>query len=188
MQKLPALKAATNMLVCGEDLGMVPDCVPGVMRETGLLSLEIQRMPKDPTKKFFHPADAPYMSVVTPSTHDMSTIRGWWEESAENTRQFYQQELGQMSEPPFYCEPWICKAIVNQHVHSPAMWSIFQLQDLMSIDGNLRRENPNDERINIPANPKHYWRYRMHITLEQLQNEEAFNNELKGMLEYSGRL
>ncbi len=188
MQKLPALKAATNMLVCGEDLGMVPDCVPGVMRETGLLSLEIQRMPKDPTKKFFHPADAPYMSVVTPSTHDMSTIRGWWEESAENTKQFYQQELGQWGEPPFYCEPWICKAIVNQHVHSPAMWSIFQLQDLMSIDGNLRRENPNDERINIPANPKHYWRYRMHITLEQLQNEEVFNNELKGMLEYSGRL
>jgi 4-alpha-glucanotransferase len=188
MQKLPALKAATDMLVCGEDLGMVPDCVPGVMRDTGLLSLEIQRMPKDPTKKFFHPADAPYMSVVTPSTHDMSTIRGWWEENAENTRQFYQSELGQWGQPPFYCEPWINRAIVTQHVYSPAMWSIFQLQDLLGIDGSLRRENPHDERINIPANPKHYWRYRMHLTLEELQKAEGFNHEVKTLLVHSGRV
>lgn len=188
MQKLPALKAATNMLVCGEDLGMVPDCVPGVMQDTGLLSLEIQRMPKNPTRKFFHPADAPYMSVVTPSTHDMSTIRGWWEENTENSKQFYQQELGQHGEPPFFCEPWINKAIVLQHVHSPAMWSIFQMQDLLGIDGGLRRENPQEERINIPANPKHYWRYRMHIPLEDLITADSFNAEIKSMMANSGRI
>ena len=81
MHKLPSLKSATNMLICGEDLGMVPHCVPEVMKELGILSLEIQRMPKDPAKAFFHPDDAPYLSVVTPCTHDMSTIRGWWEEN-----------------------------------------------------------------------------------------------------------
>lgn len=188
VQKLPALKSATDMLVCGEDLGMVPDCVPGVMRDTGLLSLEIQRMPKDPGKKFFHPHDAPYMSVVTPSTHDMSTIRGWWEEDAEATRQFYNSELGEAGDPPFYCEPWINKAVVTQHVHSPAMWSIFQLQDLMGIDGSLRKENPNDERINVPANPKHYWRYRMHLTIEDLQKADDFNKEVKQLLVNSGRI
>jgi 4-alpha-glucanotransferase len=188
MQKLPALKAATDMLVCGEDLGMVPDCVPGVMRETGLLSLEIQRMPKDPTRKFFHPSDAPYMSVVTPSTHDMSTIRGWWEEDYDSTRQFYQQELGQWGDPPFYCEPWINKSIVTQHLYSPAMWSIFQLQDLLGMDEELRRENPHDERINIPANPKHFWRYRMHISLEELQRTDEFNMELKALVEKTGRI
>jgi 4-alpha-glucanotransferase len=158
------------------------------MNDTGLLSLEIQRMPKDPAKKFFHPNDAPYMSVVTPSTHDMSSIRGWWEEDYDGTRQFYNSELGQIGDPPFYCEPWINKAIVMQHVHSPAMWSIFQLQDLMGIDGDLRRENPHDERINIPANPKHYWRYRMHITLEALQKAENFNKEVRDMLVNSGRV
>lgn len=187
LQKLPALKEATRMLVCGEDLGMVPDCVPGVMRDTGLLSLEIQRMPKDPTRKFFHPADAPYMSVVTPSTHDMSTVRGWWEENQENTRQFYNQELGQTGEAPFYCEPWINKAIISQHMFSPAMWSIFQLQDLLGMDGSLRRENPNDERINVPANPKHYWRYRMHLYLDELQQAETFNAELKALIINSRR-
>ncbi len=187
MQKLPALKRVTNMLVCGEDLGLVPACVPEVMRQLGLLSLEIQRMPKDPKKEFFHPNDAPYLSVVTPSTHDMSTIRGWWEENKETTQHFYNRQLGQLGEAPHYCEAWINKAIVLQHLYSPAMWSVFQLQDLLGIDEKLRRANPADERINIPADPKHYWRYRMHITLEELLLTKSYNVELGGYINASGR-
>jgi 4-alpha-glucanotransferase len=187
MDKLPAIKRSTNMLVCGEDLGMVPGCVPDVMKQLGMLSLEIQRMPKDPTKTFFHPADAPYLSVVTPSTHDMSTIRGWWEEDRSKTQQFYNYQLGHFGGAPFYCEPWIVKEILVQHFHSPAMWSIFQIQELLGISTELRRQNPEDERINVPANPKHYWRYRMHISIEQLMKEDAFNEELISMVRSSGR-
>jgi 4-alpha-glucanotransferase len=187
LQKLPALKRVTNMLVCGEDLGMVPTCVPEVMRQLGLLSLEIQRMPKDPTKEFFHPNDAPYLSVVTPSTHDMSTIRGWWEEDRVGIQKFYNHELGQQGEAPFFCEAWINNAIVLQHLYSPAMWSIFQLQDIMGIDPAVRRENPNDERINVPANPTHYWRYRMHHSLEDLMGFEVFNQNLSKSIKASGR-
>lgn len=187
MHKLPMLKAATNMLVCGEDLGMVPECVPDAMKQTGILSLEIQRMPKDPEKEFFHPNDAPYLSVITPSTHDMSTVRGWWEENREKTQHFYNQVMGQWGEAPQYCEAWINRAIIMQHLYSPAMWSIFQLQDLLGMSETLRRENPHDERINIPANPKNYWQYRMHISLEDLLKEDAFNEELKGYVENSGR-
>lgn len=175
------------MLVCGEDLGMVPHCVPDVMKQLGILSLEIQRMPKDPNKEFFHPADAPYLSVVTPSTHDMSTIRGWWEEDRGRTQRFFNYVMGQWGDAPFFCEPWINKAIVIQHLYSPAMWSIFQLQDLLGVDGDIRRENPNDERINIPADPKHYWKYRMHLLLEDLIKEKKLNEELKGYVEASGR-
>ncbi|HET9056022.1 MAG TPA: 4-alpha-glucanotransferase [Chitinophagaceae bacterium] len=187
MKKLPALKRSTNMLICGEDLGMVPACVPDVMKQLGLLSLEIQRMPKDPSKEFFHPNDAPYLSVVTPSTHDMSTIRGWWEEDRIKTQKFYNVVMGQYGDAPFFCEGWVNKAIVLQHLYSPAMWAIFQMQDLLGINELLRRENPNDERINIPANPKHYWRYRMHLTLEQLLKERDFNEELRSYVEASGR-
>lgn len=187
LHKLPALKASTNMLICGEDLGMVPDCVPDVMNQLGILSLEIQRMPKDPTKEFFHPNDAPYLSVVTPSTHDMSTIRGWWEEDRAKTQRFFNNELGQWGEAPVFCEAWINKQIIIQHLHSPAMWSIFQLQDLLGGDEQLRRADPADERINVPANPKHYWRYRMHLTLEQLQKEKNFNQDLKDYIKASGR-
>ena len=187
LAKLPYLKRSTNMLVCGEDLGMVPDCVPDVMNQLGMLSLEIQRMPKDPSKQFFHPSTAPYLSVVTPSTHDMSTIRGWWEEDRTLTQKFYTHEIGQLGEAPYYCEPWIVRTIITQHLYSPAMWSIFQIQELLGMSAELRRENPNDERINVPANPKHYWRYRMHISLEDLKDKEEFNEELKEMIVASGR-
>ena len=187
MQKLPALRRVTNMLICGEDLGLVPACVPDVMKQLGLLSLEIQRMPKDNTKEFFHPNDAPYLSVVTPSTHDMSIVRGWWEEDRAKTQKFYNNDLGQWGDAPFFCEGWINKAIVTQHLYSPAMWAIFQLQDLLGMDENLRRENPNDERINVPSNPKHYWQYRMNMSLEELMNANDFNTMLKESVVMSGR-
>jgi 4-alpha-glucanotransferase len=187
MKKLPLLKRSTNMLVCGEDLGMVPSCVPDVMKQTGILSLEIQRMPKDITRDFFNPATAPYLSVVTPSTHDMSTIRGWWEEDRSRTQKFFNEELGQWGEAPYFCDAWINKAIVQQHLHSPAMWSIFQLQDLLGMDENIRRENPNDERINVPAIPNYYWRYRIHIYLEDLIKAKPFNEQLREIVKSSGR-
>jgi 4-alpha-glucanotransferase len=187
MHKLPELKRSTNMLVCGEDLGMVPDCVPDVMKQLGMLSLEIQRMPKKTTSTFFHPNDAPYLSVVTPSTHDMSTIRGWWEEDAGKTQQFYNNMLGHYGSAPFYCSADINREIVVQHLYSPAMWSVFQLQDILGINEKLRRENPNEERINIPSDPKHYWRYRMHLTVEDLLKEEEFNSTLKDYVQASGR-
>jgi 4-alpha-glucanotransferase len=187
MHKLPYLKRATNMLICGEDLGMVPHCVPDVMKQLGILSLEIQRMPKETSKEFFHPNDAPYLSVVTPSTHDMSTIRGWWEEDRARTQRFYNNILGQHGEAPYFCEAWINRAVVLQHLYSPAMWSIFQLQDILGMNEKIRRENPNEERINIPAIPQYYWRYRMHLTLEELLKQKEFNEELKGYVEHSGR-
>ena len=187
MRKLPELKRSTDMLVCGEDLGMVPDCVPDVMKQLGMLSLEIQRMPKDTNTMFFHPANAPYLSVVTPATHDMTTIRGWWQEDPAKTQQFYNNMLGHNGGAPFYCEPYINKEIVLQHLYSPAIWSIFQLQDILGSSATLRRNNPNDERINIPANPKHYWKYRMHITLEDLIKQTAFNEEFGKDVKASGR-
>jgi 4-alpha-glucanotransferase len=187
MHKLPYLKNATNMLICGEDLGMVPHCVPEVMKQLGILSLEIQRMPKETTREFFHPNDAPYLSVVTTSTHDMSTIRGWWEEDRGRTQRYFNNILGQQGAAPYFCEAWVNRAIVLQHLYCPAMWGIFQLQDLLGMSETIRREKPQEERINIPSNPKHYWKYRMHLTIEELLKQKAFNEELKGYVVHSGR-
>ena len=175
------------MLICGEDLGLVPGSVPEVMRQLGLLSLEIQRMPKQTDREFFHPNDAPYLSVVTPSTHDMSTIRGWWEEDRVKTQRFFNHELGQWGDAPYFCEAWVNRAVVLQHLYAPAMWSIFQLQDILGMNKKLRRPNPHEERINIPAIPKHYWRYRMHLFLEDLLKADEFNIELKGYIQACGR-
>jgi 4-alpha-glucanotransferase len=117
----------------------------------------------------------------------MSTIRGWWQEDPAKTQRFFNLELGQWGEAPAVCETWICKAIVQQHLYSPAMWSVFQLQDLVSMHTTLRRDNPLDEQINVPANPNNYWKFRMHFTLENLIREKAFNKELKEYIELSGR-
>jgi len=187
MEKLPALKRSTNMLICGEDLGMMTPCVTAVMKELGILSLEVQRAPKSNKIEFFHPNDAPYLSVVTPSTHDMSTVRGWWEEDRSVTQKFFNTQLGHWGEAPYFCEWWISRDIILQHLYSPAMWAIFQMQDLLGISPKLRRENPHEERINIPSNSMSSWRYRLHLNMEDLLQEDEFNNELRNFIVQSGR-
>lgn len=187
LQKLPALQRVTDMLICGEDLGMVPACVPVVMKRLGLLSLEIQRMPKRLQAEFSRPSAAPYLSVVTPSTHDMSTIRGWWCEDRRRTQLFFKLELHQPGDAPAECEPWIAREIIRQHLESPAMWSIFQLQDLFAIDTAVRRDDIDAERINIPAIVPYYWRYRMHLPLEKLGRARVFTQLVNDFVRQSGR-
>lgn len=185
--KLPAIKDATNMLICGEDLGMVPDCVPQVMKDMGILSLEVQRMPKNPKHEFGHPSYYPYMSVATPSSHDTSTIRGWWEEDSSRSQRFFNQVLGHFGGSPYFCESWIVRDIVSQHMYSPSMWAIFPIQDFFGMDDSIKLMDAQAERINVPANPTHYWRYRMHHSLEDLMKFDNFNASLLTMVRESGR-
>ena len=178
MRKLPTLINATDMLVCGEDLGMVPACVPEVMHELQILSLEIQRMPKDPNVEFAHPADAPYMSVCTTGTHDTSPLREWWEEDRGTTQHFYNNQMGWWGDAPQVMSAEIAEFIVNQHMYSPAMWVILPLQDWLAVDENVRLADAKAERINIPANPRHFWKYRMHLTVEDLLKKDEFNRHI----------
>lgn len=187
MKKLPALLRATNMLVCAEDLGMIPDCVPHVMSQLYMLSLEIDRMPKDPTQEFVNMGNVPYLSVCTTSTHDMAPIRGWWQEDKALIQRYYNYILGEWGEAKADCEPWICEKIVARHLHSPAMLVILPFQDWMSIDGNQRRANAAEERINIPSDPHHFWCYRMHKSVEELLQMHELNARIKQLGIDSGR-
>ena len=187
LKKLPPLIDSTRMLVCGEDLGMIPDCVPSVMAGEQILSLEIQRMPKDPKVEFGSTYDYPYLSICTTGTHDMNPLRAWWEEDRGVTQRFYNHMLGAWGDAPYFCEPWICEQVVAMHLKSPAMLTVLPLQDWMAMDGELRRENPHDERINVPANSRHYWRYRMHLTLEELLESENLNKMIRQKIAESGR-
>ncbi len=187
MEKLPALVDATEMMCCGEDLGMVPDCVGPVMQNLGILSLEVQRMPKDPKNKFGFTNRYPYASVCTTGSHDTSTIRGWWREDRATTQAFYNEILWKQGVAPAEANGEICQTIVNNHLLSPAALTILPLQDWLSMDESVRKEDVESERINIPAIPNHYWRYRMHLTVEQLLKEEGLNQKIKGMIAASGR-
>ena len=187
MKKLPILTQSTSMLVCSEDLGMVPDCVPWVMEQLQILSLEIQRMPKNPQHEFGHVWEYPYRSVCTISTHDMATLRGWWEEDYEQTCRYYNQVLGHWGEVPTAAPGWVCEEIVRNHLECPSLLCILSFQDWLSMDEEIRYPNVDAERINVPANPRHYWRYRMHLTLEELMKSNKFNEKMKEMIDAAGR-
>ena len=187
MKKLPRLTQATRMLVCAEDLGMVPDCVPWVMNELRILSLEIQSMPKDPNVRFGQLQLNPYRSVCTISTHDMSTLRQWWDEDEARTQDYYNNELHHEGPAPHPMPISLCKEVVARHLMSPSMLCLLSLQDWLSIDEKLRLPDQNAERINIPANPRHYWRYRMHLTIEQLLKADDFNREVTILIKQGNR-
>ena len=187
MKKLPKLVQATRMLVCAEDLGMVPDCVPWVMDELKILSLELQSMPKDPSVKFGHLSRNPYRSVCTISSHDMPTLRMWWDENIQRTQEYYNTMLYRQGPAPHPLPGWLASDIISRHLTSPSMLCILSIQDWLATDEALRLPDADAERINIPANPKHYWRYRMHLNIEDLAADKRFVQSITEMISQSGR-
>lgn len=181
--KLPAILDASNMLICGEDLGMIPETVPEVMRQMNIMSLEIQRMPKG-SGRFGEVRKYPYFSVCSPSCHDMSTIRGWWESDHDMAKDFYNNYMHGSGLTPMECNPQIVQYIVEDHLASPSMLAIFPIQDLLALDEKLRYSNAREEQINEPANPKHYWKYRLHINLEELLQQKEYNEYLRHLISY----
>ena len=188
MKKLPKLVQATRMLVCAEDLGMVPDCVPWVMDELKILSLELQSMPKDPSVKFGYLSRNPYHSVCTISSHDMPTLRMWWDENIQRTQEYYNTMLYRQGPAPHPLPGWLASDIISRHLTSPSMLCILSIQDWLATDEALRLPDANAERINIPANPKHYWRYRMHLNIEDLAADKRFVQNITEMISQSGRV
>ena len=187
MKKLPVLVQATRMLVCAEDLGMVPDCVAWVMNELRILSLELQQMPKDPSVRFGELWKNPYRSVCTLSTHDMPTLRQWWDEDMERTQDYYNSQLYRSGAAPHPLPGWLAKEIVVNQLACPSMLCVLLLQDWFAIDEKLRLADANAERINIPANPRHYWRYRMHLNIEDLIANKEYNDNIKELIRQTGR-
>lgn len=188
MKKLPKLVQATRMLVCAEDLGMVPDCVPWVMDELKILSLELQSMPKDPSVKFGHLSRNPYRSVCTISSHDMPTLRMWWDENVQRTQEYYNTMLYRQGPAPHPLPGWLASDIISRHLTSPSMLCVLSIQDWLATDESLRLPDADAERINIPANPKHYWRYRMHLNIEDLAADKRFVQNITEMISQSGRV
>ncbi len=187
MEKLPVLIGSTAMLACGEDLGMIPDCVPAVMDRLHILSLEVQRMPKIMFHEFANTRRYPYLSVCTPSTHDMATLRSWWTEDADLTQRFFNSVLGHIGKAPAEATPEICEEIIRMHLDSPSMLCIPLLQDWLSIDAQTQCADAADERINVPAIPRYYWRYRMPLTIESLMEAAPLNSRIARLISLSGR-
>ncbi|CAN0907954.1 4-alpha-glucanotransferase DPE2 [Linum grandiflorum] len=187
MKTLPVLLNSSDMLACGEDLGLIPACVHPVMQDLGLIGLRIQRMPNEPDLEFGIPSQYSYMTVCAPSCHDCSTLRAWWEEDAERRQRYFKSIVGSEELPPDTCLPAVAHFIIRQHVESPSMWAIFPLQDLLALKEEYTKRPANEETINDPTNPKHYWRYRVHVTLETLMKDKELKSTIKALVSGSGR-
>ena len=188
MQKLPKLVRATRMLCCAEDLGMVPACVQWVMDELGILSLELESMPKEPWVRFGHVERNPRRSVATISSHDTPTLRMWWDEDFGRTQEYYNSILGYDGPAPHPLSSKLARVIIQRHLDCPSMLCVIALQDWLAIDEHLRLKDANAERINIPANPRHYWRYRMHLNIEDLKNDKSFTEGIREMIVKGNRI
>lgn len=187
MKTLPVLLNSSDMLACGEDLGLIPSCVHPVMQELGLIGLRIQRMPSEPSLEFSIPSQYSYMTVCAPSCHDCSTLRAWWEEDEDRRRRYFKTIVGSNKVPPSQCVPAIAHFVIRQHLESPSMWAIFPLQDLLALKEEYAKRPANEETINDPTNPKHYWRYRAHITMETLLKDQELKTTIKDIVRGSGR-
>lgn len=187
MNKLPALVSATGMLACAEDLGMVPSCVKDVLDKLKILSLQIQRMPKKTGVLFDRTEENPYLSVCTTSTHDTTTLRGWWKEEITNQNIYFREILHNNGIAPASCETWLCKAIIEKHLLSPSIFTIIPLQDWFSLLEELRRDDFEKERINDPSDPHNYWGYRMHIDIDELISNKKFLSVINSLVQSSGR-
>ncbi|MFL9834556.1 4-alpha-glucanotransferase [Chryseobacterium terrae] len=186
MEKLPVILNSTDMLICGEDLGLVPDCVPEVMDELGIVALKVQRMPPG-NLPFYNPKNAGYMNVVTASSHDSSTLRQWWKENQALTQTYFNQQLNQWGKAADDLDPYLAEMIIKQHLYNDAMLAIFPIQDLFAIDEKLINSAMHNERINNPAVFPHYWRYRMHLNLENLTENLEFSQKISNWINDSGR-
>ncbi|EOY08695.1 Disproportionating enzyme 2 isoform 1 [Theobroma cacao] len=187
LKTLPVLLNSSDMLACGEDLGLIPACVHPVMQELGLIGLRIQRMPSEPDLEFGFPSQYSYMTVCAPSCHDCSTLRAWWEEDEERRHRFFNSVMGSDELPPTQCVPDVAYFIIRQHVEAPSMWAIFPLQDLLALKEEYTTRPAAEETINDPTNPKHYWRYRVHVTMESLMKDEELKATIKDLIRGSGR-
>ena len=187
LKRLPAMLKDCRMLVCAEDLGMLPDCVEPVLDQLRILTLEIQQMPKQQGFEFTHLDANPIRSVCTISTHDMSPLRLWWQESPERRQRFYVTMLQKEGRAPEQLPAHLAEEIIARHLYCPSMLCILSLQDWLAMDSELRRKNPQEERINTPSDPYNRWQYRMHLTIEELLQATKYNNKVRTMIQRSKR-
>ena len=187
IRKLTDVFGTTRMLCCGEDLGMLPDCVAPVLDQQRILTLEVQSMPKQSGYEFAHLDANPYRSVATISTHDMSPLRLWWSESPERAQRYYVTMLQKQGRAPEQLPAHLAEEIIARHLYCPSMLCMLSLQDWLAMDGELRSKNPREERINVPSDSFNRWKYRMHLPIEDLLKADRYNNKVKTMIQRSKR-
>jgi len=177
---LSLMKTTTEMLVCAEDLGTIPACVPGVLGELGILGLRIVRWARDwnlPGQPYIPVSLYPELSVCTPSVHDTSTLRQWWEE--ERNHQGFLQALGLGPQDDAAFSPALAKKLLAGLLTTRSRLCVLHLPDLLALDDRFLATDPALERVNTPGTvDEANWSYRMRPLLEEIIAAKDFSQVL----------
>jgi 4-alpha-glucanotransferase len=180
-------------LVVGEDLGTVPEGFRERMAEANILSYRVLFFEQDAeTGAFLPPSAYPEPALATVGSHDLPTLRGWWEgrdldlkeqlglfpEPGEAARQRKMRErdwmnllealsrerlLSDNEEPDM---PTLARAAHAFIARTPSVLAMAQIDDLTD------EADP----VNVPATSDEHpnWRRRLSMTLEELTVSPRF--------------
>lgn len=177
----------TRMLLCADSLGNVPSCVPGILDEQRILTLEVQTMPKNDGCEFAHLDNNPYRSVAAVASPYMATLRQWWEGQRELVRRYYVTMLHKDGPVPGQLPAHIAEEIIGKHLYSPSMICMLSLYDWLSMDTVLRSSDVSKEGTGMAEDCLCSRKYRMVVTVEQIAAADKFNRKVKTMIERSMR-
>jgi len=179
-ESLRHLLAASNMLLCGEDMGPGPACLPRVLSDMSIPGLRIPRVTGGPTSEY------PYLSVASTSTHDMSTLACWWDSLPASSRDEMWRSFGCTGPAPLKCSPPVAKQIVQSILASPSILAVLPLQDLLDTCAATVTKDPKSDQINFPGTD-HLWRWRASWHIEDLLSNKSVVNHFASMILASGR-
>jgi len=187
---LAIMQSSTDMLACAEDLGDVPRCVPRVLSRLGILGLKIMRWareyettPAGQQAPFTPPSRFPRLSVCTPSVHDTSTLRGWWEEDPVERETFF-HDMGEIGPCPVRMTVGLLQKIMTYCASANSIIAVFQIQDILDLDESLWRPDPKMDRINVPGTmTESNWTWRIPVEIEKLSEKPVLSRRLAHIME-----
>ena len=185
---LSMMQETTDMLMCAEDLGVVPACVPQVLKELEILSLKIERWTREyskPDAPYINVKAYPHLSVCIPSVHDTTTLRGWWEEElSEREKKEYYSLLNLRSQCPETYTSELAMTIIEHNLNANSIITIFQLQDLLFLNEKIDRKLFKEDRINVPGTVADTnWSYRIPVLVDDISKNLQFNKILKKLID-----
>ena len=181
---LSMMRDATDMLPCAEDLGSIPDCVPGVLQSLHILGLRIPRWARrwhEEGQPYIPVSEYPFFTVCAPSVHDTTTLRGWWDEERE--KKAFWHSIGLSGEPPAEYTTDAAGSVLGALLETTSALCVLQMQDLLALTSDKRSASPEDERVNVPGTMSAFnWGYRMPCTLEGLSGDHILQSTLAPMV------
>ena len=178
---LRMLLSSSSMLPIGEDLGDVPPEARLKLRELGIPGTKVYRWERrwNTDRSYIPVEDYIPESMTCVSTHDSETLSGWWDKNGEEVLSFCQFKGWEYSQGFSFERRF---EILHDSHRSGSLFHINLLHEYLNLFPELSRENPDDERINIPGLVlDRNWTYRFKPTIEEITSHKKLGHVMKSL-------